>query len=142
MVQTLSFDNFQKAKSYLMNHGRDLEQELFRFHFENGNRQNVIELVQRYQGENGGFRNMGEGHSTIPNGMDTNMAYQYLSDVGATTSDEVVQKGIQYIIDSYDHELGCWHPRPNARSKGWTDNPCAELAGFLYEYRELVPEDF
>ncbi|WP_156324623.1 hypothetical protein [Bacillus sp. FJAT-27245] len=125
-----------------MNHGRDLEQELFRFHFENGNPKNVVAILQRYQGENGGFRNMGEGHSVIPNGMDTSMAFQLLSEVGASSSDEVVHKGIQYIIDSYDHELGCWHPRPNERSKGWTDNPCAELTGFLYEYRQLVPGDF
>ncbi|WP_316569364.1 hypothetical protein [Neobacillus sp. YIM B06451] len=125
-----------------MNHGRDLEQELFRFHFENGNPQNAVALLLRYQGENGGFRNMGEGHSAIPNGIDTSMAFQCLSEVGASSSDEVVQKGMQYIMDSYDHELGCWHPRPNERSKGWTDNPCAELVGFLYEYRDLVPEDF
>ncbi|WP_156424443.1 hypothetical protein [Bacillus sp. FJAT-27445] len=125
-----------------MNHGRDLEQELFRFHFENGNPHYVLAILQQYQGENGGFRNMGEGHSVIPNGMDTSMAFQYLSEVGASSGDEVVQKGIQYIIDSYDHELGCWHPRPNERSKGWMDNPCAELTGFLYEHRKVVPADF
>lgn len=142
MVRTLSFESFQKARSYLMNCGRDIEQEVFRFHFENGNPQNVISVLQQYQGENGGFRNMGEGHSVIPNGMDTSMAFQYLSEVGASPDDEVVQKGIQYIIDSYDHELKCWHARPNQRSKGWLDNPCTELVGYLYEYRELVPEDF
>ncbi|WP_175384318.1 hypothetical protein [Bacillus sp. FJAT-27225] len=53
-----------------------MEQELFCFHFENGNPQNVISLLQQYQGENGGFRNMGEGHTVIPNGMDTCMAFQ------------------------------------------------------------------
>ncbi|ALC90628.1 hypothetical protein AM500_13160 [Bacillus sp. FJAT-18017] len=125
-----------------MNYGRDLEQELFRFHFENGNAQHVISILEQYQGENGGFRNMGEGHPVIPNGMDTSMAFQYLSEVGASPDDVVVHKGIQYIIGSYDHELKCWHPRPNQRSKGWTDNPCAELVGYLNEYRELVPDDF
>ncbi|WP_088102841.1 hypothetical protein [Halalkalibacter urbisdiaboli] len=142
MVSTLSFENFQKARSYLMNYGRDLEQELFRFHFENGNPRNVIFLLKQYQGENDGFRNMGEGHSDIPNEMDTSMAFQYLSEVGATSKDEIVQKGIQYIVDSYDHELKCWHARPNQRSNGWLDNPCAELVGYLYEYRQLVPKGF
>ncbi|MHC0036641.1 hypothetical protein [Pseudoneobacillus sp. C159] len=142
MVSSLTLENFQKARSYLMNQGRRLEQELFRFHFENGNPQNIVSLLQKYQGENGGFRNMGEGHSVIPNAMDTSMAFQYLSEAGASTNDEVVQKGIQYIIDSYDNELKCWHARPNQRSKRWLDNPCAELVGYLYEYRELVPEAF
>lgn len=142
MVGTLSFEKFQKARSFLMDCGRDLEQELFRFYFENGNSQNVVSLLKQYQGENGGFRNMGEGHSVIPNGMDTSMAFQFLSEVSASSEEEVVQKGIQYIVDSYDHELKCWHSRPNQRSKGWSDNPCAELVGYLYEYRELVPDGF
>ncbi|MCM3705199.1 MULTISPECIES: hypothetical protein [Cytobacillus] len=142
MVKTLTTENFQKARRYLMINGRDIEQELFRFHFENGNPQKFISKLQAYQGLDGGFRNMGEGNSTFTNVMDTCMAFQYLSEVGASVNDNIVQEGIKYIIDSYDHELKCWHARPNQQSKGWFDNPCAELLGFLYEYQELVPEDF
>lgn len=142
MVSVLSFEKFQKARSYLMNYGRDLERELFRFHFENGSPQNVITVLRQYQGEEGGFRNMGEGDPFISSGMDTSMAFQCLSEVGASSSDEIIQKGIHYLIDSYDNELKCWHAKPNQRSDGWSDNPCAELLGYLYEYRELVPDDF
>ncbi|MBT2663398.1 hypothetical protein [Bacillus sp. ISL-45] len=141
MVHKLSYENFQKARRYLMTFGRDLEQELFRFHFENGHPEKVISLLKQYQGENGGFKNMGEGHSVIPNSMDTSMAFQYLSEVGATSKEEIVQKGIKFIIDTFDNELKCWHPRPDQLCNGWSDNPCAELAGFLYEFRELVPQD-
>ncbi|MCM3575405.1 hypothetical protein M3172_19575 [Mesobacillus subterraneus] len=142
MIQKLTHENFQKARSYLMTYGRDLEQELFRFHFENGDPVKVISILKQYQGENGGFKNMGEGHSAIPNSMDTSMAFQYLSEVAATTKEDVVQKGIKYIIDTYDSERECWHARPDQQSSGWSDNPCAELAGFLYEFRELVPQYF
>lgn len=37
---------------------------------------------------------MGEGDVDFPNGMDTYMAFQYLSMVGATPDCDVVQKGI------------------------------------------------
>lgn len=142
MAINLSSEKLHKARHYLMEYGRDIEQHLYRFHFENGNPYDLIFSLKAYQGENGGFRNMGEGDSTIPNAMDTSMAFQYLSEVGATSADEIVQKGIQYLINAYDRELKCWHARPNENSHGWLDNPCAELLGYLYEYRELVPEAF
>ncbi|WP_028612591.1 hypothetical protein [Paenibacillus harenae] len=138
----LSFEKFEAAKNYLMKNGRDLEQELFRFHFEKGSSQALLRVLSNYQGEDGGFKNMGEGHPIYTNAMDTSMAFQYLSEVGATSRDEIVQKGIQYIVDSYDCSLKCWHPRPNETSSRWGDNPGAELVGFLFEYRDLVPNDF
>lgn len=142
VAKKLSYEKFQQAKSYLMVHGRDIEEALFRFYFENGKPVDVIQVLKKYQGNNGGFRNMGEGHAEIPNPMDTVMAFQILSEVGATVDDEVVQKGIQYIIESYDDKSQCWHGRPGEKSSGWEDNPCAELLGYLYEYRSLVPEKF
>ncbi len=142
MALKLSFEKLQMAKNYLMKQGRDLEQELFRFHFENGSPQSFISVMSKYQGDDGGFRNMGEGNSNYTNAMDTSMAFQYLSEIGATSNDEIVQKAIKYIINTYDHDLKCWHPRHNEKISGWHDNPDAELVGYLYEYRELVPNDF
>ncbi|HAM80251.1 hypothetical protein [Ornithinibacillus bavariensis] len=74
MSIVLSADSFQKAHHYLMKYGRDLEQELYRFYFENGHPNDVIRLLAQYQADNGGFRNMGEGDVDFPNGMDTCMA--------------------------------------------------------------------
>lgn len=138
----LSFERFQDARRYLMTNGRELEQALFRFHFENGSKQEVLLKLSEFQADNGGFSGMGEGDSKYANAMDTNMAFQCLSDVGASPQDEIVQRGIQYIIKSYDPANRCWHPNPYNKKGGWLDNPSAELLGYLYEYRELVPADF
>lgn len=140
VAKKLSYEKFQKAKSYLLQHGRDVEQVLFRFYFEKGKAEEVIQVLKNYQGDNGGFRNMGEGHAEIPNPMDTVMAFQILSEVGATVADDIVQKGIQNIINSYDRDLQCWHRRLGEKSNSWQDNPCAELLGYLYGYRSIVPE--
>ncbi|GIO28582.1 hypothetical protein [Ornithinibacillus bavariensis] len=48
MSIVLSADSFQKAHHYLMKYGRDLEQELYRFYFENGHTNNVIRLLAQY----------------------------------------------------------------------------------------------
>lgn len=82
-ITELSFERFQDARSYLMTNGRELEQELFRFHFENGSKQKVLLKLSEFQEVDGGFRNMGEGDSDYANAMDTNMAFQCLSEVGA-----------------------------------------------------------
>jgi hypothetical protein len=119
-----------------------LEQELFRFHLERSSPQGLLNILVRYQGEDGGFRNMGEGHPQRTNAMDTSMAFQYLSEVGAKPDYEIVQRGIKYIISSYDRSLKCWHPRHNETFSEWNNNPGAELVGYLHEYRELVPNDF
>jgi hypothetical protein len=142
VVLKLSIEKFLGARNYLMKYGRDLEQELLRFHFENSSPKSLIDVMNNYQGEDGGFRNLGEGHPIYTNAMDTTMAFQYLSEIGATANDEIVQRAIKYIINSYDHDLKCWHPRHNETNIGWHDNPCAEMVGYLYEYRELVPDNF
>ncbi|WP_090795334.1 hypothetical protein [Paenibacillus sp. GP183] len=77
----LSFEKFEAAHNYLMKNGRDLEQELFRFYFENGSLQTLLDVLSSYQGEDGGFKNMGEGNPISTNAMDTSMAFQYLSEV-------------------------------------------------------------
>lgn len=138
----LSNGKFELAKHYLMSDGRDLEQELFRFHFEESSSQGFLNIMGRYQGEDGGFKNMGEGDPKHTNAMDTSMAFQYLSEVGATADHEIVQRGIKYIVNSYDHALKCWHPRHNEKINEWKNNPGAELVGYLHEYRDLVPDEF
>lgn len=138
----LTIDRFQDARDYLFKHGRALEQALFHFHFTGGSKQQVLAKLQEFQDENGGFKGMGEGGEDAANAMDTNMAFQCLCDVGATCQDKVVQRGIRYIISSYDEVNKCWHPTPKRTKGGWQDNPSAELVGYLYEYRELVPTDF
>jgi hypothetical protein len=142
MPLKLSFEKFQRARSYLMNFGRDLEQILFKFHFEDGSRDDLIAKLKKYQGEDGGFRNMGEGHSIHTNMMDTVMAFQYLSEVGCKSDKEIVQKGIRYIIESFNHDYKGWQRRPDETDIQWQDNPCAEVVGYLYEHRQLVPETF
>ena len=92
----LTINRFQDARDYLFKHGRELEQALFRFHFVGGSNQQVLTKLQEFQDENGGFKGMGEGGEDAANAMDTNMAFQCLSDVGATCQEEMVQKAASH----------------------------------------------
>ncbi|WP_129692241.1 hypothetical protein [Gottfriedia acidiceleris] len=148
MTLKLSKVKLSLAREYLMTKGRDLEKELYKYHFENGSKKSVIYELEKYQGENGGFKNLGEGERLFENAMDTNMAFQILHDINARSNEEIVRKGINYIMNSYDKDLKYWYPNQKDSpvefyliTDKWA-NPCAELIAYLHEYQELVPTRF
>jgi hypothetical protein len=145
---SFSKEKLNKARAYLINEGRKLERELFKFHFEDGTSESVIYELSKYQGENGGFKDLGEGDRVKENAMDTNIAFHILYEINASCSHPIVRKGIEFIVNSYDHKLKYWHPNPTIYpvesimlNDKWA-NPCAELIGYLYDYKELVSNDF
>lgn len=83
-----------------MKKGRKLECELYKYHFEDGDPESVIFELSKYQGENGGFKNLGEGDRNKENAMDTNMAFQILHEINASCNESIVRKGIGYIVNS------------------------------------------
>jgi hypothetical protein len=143
----LSLDNFNKARKYLMTHGRELEQRLFEFHFEGRSSESVLNALRKHQNEDGGFERMGEGDEFNSSPMGSSVAFQYINEVGASVSEELVSQGVRYIINSYDHELQYWHQHSEKQvvdyitGKGCA-NASAELVGYLHKYSELVPKEF
>ncbi|PEJ59966.1 hypothetical protein CN692_04090 [Bacillus sp. AFS002410] len=148
MTIKLTKDKLRLAREYIMTKGRNLEQEIYKFHFENGSKKSVIHELERYQGENGGFKNLGEGERLFENAMDTNMAFQILHAINASRNEEIVQSGVNYIMKSYDKDLKYWYQNPKDSPVEYymiTDkwaNPCAELIAYLHDYKELVPSNF
>ena len=57
----MSGPNFLRARDYLSDHGRPLEQALFRYHFEGGISEAVLAVLEQHQSADGGFAGMGEG---------------------------------------------------------------------------------
>lgn len=147
-MQKLSYENFMRAKKYIFTKGRELEQKLFEFQFENGSAEQVIKVLEKHQNEDGGFRNMGEGDRHCSSPIGTSVAFQHLVEVGATSSERLVQQGIKYFLQSYNEERNYWQPdsgRTYATAaemlNGW-GNPSAEIVGYLHYYSDLVPESF
>lgn len=147
-MQKLSFENFLKAKNYLFFHGRELEQTLFEFEFENGSAKSVKQVLKKHQNEDGGFQDMGEGDRHCSSCIGTSIAFQHLIEIGATPSEELVQRGINYLLQSYNSECDYWQPDTGRKYKtpsemivGW-GNPSAELVGYLHNYCDLVPQLF
>ncbi|TFB21384.1 hypothetical protein E3U55_08705 [Filobacillus milosensis] len=148
MTLKMSNDGLKRSKDFIMNEGRKLEQEIYRFEFEGGTKEAVISALEEYQNSDGGFSGYGEGDWDESNAMDTNMAFQTLVHIGATGDEPVVQKAVKYILSTYDFELDYWHQNPTNQPVGETmlnelwANPGAELIGYLYDYQKLVDNEF
>ena len=160
MTKRLSEAQFQNAAKFIREQARPLDRSLFEFHFESGSASAVSSELAKFQNDDNGF-----GHALEPDfrltassPMATTVAFQYLREIGATSSDELVKQGITYFANTYDTEFKGWHSTPKSLndqphapwwhhnedsgsavdSMGWA-NPNAEIVAYLHEFTDLVP---
>ena len=82
------------------------------------------------------------------------LGLQHLIRIGADESEPMVQRAIQYALNTFDQKKMGWEIVPKEvetapRAIWWNyggdwpwGNPSAEMTGLLHHYKGLVPEDF
>lgn len=152
---------FDKAKAYLFENGRLLDQRRYEYHFEGGSQAAVLEALAAYQNEDGGFGRALEPdlRTMASSAIATSTAFSFLREVGVSARKPPVQLGVQYLLDSYYEEKGVWpiippevEDAPHAWWWSYADseenfggflvNPRAAIAGHLQHYSSLVRPDF
>ena len=157
-MKQLTQTAFQRAKNFIMEQGRALDQRRFEFHFENGSADAVLTALASYQNDDGGF-----GHRLEPDirtaassAIATTIGFQILREIQVPVNHILVQKGIQYFIDTYDEHQQVWHIVPpevdDAPHAPWWNyensaeafgqflvNPRAEIIGYLHEFGDGAP---
>ena len=156
----LSKDRFDAACQFIRKHARPLDACLFAFQFENGNEEDVLGELSKYQNDDGGF-----GHGIEPDfrlkvssPMATSIGIQYYDAVNGPSDSDMIRSAIGYLESTYNSELGFWpatyedvndephapwwHFRGMARPEGveWA-NPSAELAGYMNRHSQFVSKD-
>ncbi len=151
---------FQRAKNFIMEQGRALDQRRFEFHFKDGSADAVLAALSPYQNDDGGFAHSLEPDIRTPasSAIVTTIGFQILREIQAPASHRVVRKGIQYFIDTYDESQRVWHIVPpevdDAPHAPWWNyesttesfgrflvNPRAEILGYLHEFSDNVPTE-
>ena len=99
-MKLLTGDSFKKARTFVMEQGRELERRLLSYYFDDGTSAAVLDELANYQNQDGGFGNGLEPDLQLPNSsvITTTIALRILREVGATSNDEIVQKAIQYLL--------------------------------------------
>lgn len=149
---------FQSAKNFIMNQGRALDQRRFEFHFEARSADAVLAALASYQNEDGGFGNSLEPDIRISasSAIATTVGFQVLREIRAPAGHDLVQKGIEYFVATYDESRQVWPIIPSeveeAPHAPWWNyetsadtfgqflvNPRAEIVGYLHEFSDGVP---
>lgn len=156
-MKKLTQPAFQKAKNFVMEQGRILDQRRFEFHFEDGSSDAVLDVLVPYQNDDGGFAHTLEPdiRSRFSSVLVTTLGFQIFREIRAPASHILVQKGIQYFIATYDESRHVWPIIPpevnDAPHAPWWNyessaqtfgqflvNPRAEILGYLYEFGNEV----
>lgn len=160
-MKTLSQEAQNRARNFIFERGRPLEQAKYAFYFEGGSRKAVLSALAAFQNPDGGFGHGLEPDLRTPHSsvIATTVGLQLLQELKAQVNHPLVQGAMRYLMATYDAERQVWPiipPEVEAapRAPWWTYsenvaenwggylvNPRAEIVGYLHDYRELVPDD-
>lgn len=156
----LTKERFEDACEFIKKNARPLDVSLFKYHFEDGTRDEVLQELAKFQNEDGGF-----GHGIEPDfrlkassPMATSVGIQYFCGIDGSPAHELIKSAVRYLVSTYNSELGYWpatfndvNEEPHApwwrvetisppEGVEWA-NPSAELAGYLNKYSKFVPNE-
>ena len=147
---------------YIQREARPLDRVFHLFRQGEGSYDAVIQTLQGYQNQDGGF-----GHALEPDSrlldssvLNTTVALQYLTQLPVKGDHPMVKKALNYLIHHYDAAHERWPIVPVTinhvpRAPWWNvneetgetgfektpGNPAAEILGYFHYYREEVPAD-
>jgi hypothetical protein len=167
----LTHENFIKARDYIYANSDDINRAWFRYNFEDNDTASFLNVLTKYQYENGGFGGLVYEYeyngSTL---FDTSTAffrYLFYLKEKPTADHPTVQKMMKYLLERYLLDVGGWGDLyesgvndsahvpwcgyngeentpildEDERIMKYNPNRHSVLAAFVALYSELVPED-
>lgn len=107
----LSHENFIKARDYIFANGDDINRAWFKYLFENNNTNEFLNVLQKYQHENGGFGGIYyEFDYQGPCLKATEIAVKYILNLKEKppANHPLIQNMMKYILGLYIPEIGNW----------------------------------
>jgi hypothetical protein len=148
----LDESQYEKARQFLLKHGRKLEAALFSYEFEQGDPSEVFRQLATFQNTDGGF-----GHGLEPDlrckdssALATTTAMQILTEMNERNT-EMIDRAMQYLAGSYEERRKGWDIIPKEaeeapRAFWWNygafenhwGNPNAEIVGYLNQFPSSI----
>ena len=151
---------FEKARAFMYRNARPLDLARFQYHFENGSKEAVLNILSYYQNEDGGFGHAVEADCWNPNSipLHSNTASEIIREIDIMDSQQPVIQGLLKWYESGKHFNGksweitvesnndyphapWWHTE--SVSSCHTDyNGTAQIAGFIARYADKGSDIF
>ncbi len=165
----LTHENFIKARDYIFANSDDINRAWFRYNFEDGDTGAFMDVLAKYQHDNGGFGGLVyefEYQGSCLKCTEHACRYMFYLKEQPSTDHPVIQKTMRYLLDRYRPDVGhfgnmeepalnqqahvpwwCYNENEfppiadeNERILKYSPNGQAGIAAFIAEYSELVPE--
>ena len=159
-VERLGQDRFEKALAFVNRDACALDRAVARWLFRQGDVRDAVDELAAVQNSDGGF-----GHGLEPDFalrassvLATTVGLQYADLLGLSTGHPIVAAAVGYLVDHYDPTRARWAAVPEAVNdvphapwwsvdrttklsgvEGSWANPNAEVVGWLWRHRRLVP---
>ncbi len=153
-------NTFSKARTFMYRNARPLDLARFQYHFENGSKETVMNVLSYYQNQDGGFGHAVEADCWNPNSipLHSNTASNIITEIDYEDARHPVIQGLLKWYASGEHFNGktwaitvpsnndyphayWWHTE--SVSSCHTDyNGTAQIAGFIVRYAERNSELF
>lgn len=169
-MKKLTYDNFIKARDFIMANGTEIDRAWFRYNFEDASEEEFLSVLSTYQHENGGFGGLYHEFSYQgPCLKSTEIAIEYIFSLKNKPSPDllIIKNTVKYLLDTYLPNRGGWGevvvPEVNnsahcywsrwrgednspidnedERIKNYNANEKACFAAFISYYSELVPNE-
>lgn len=151
---------FEKGRAFMYRNARPLDLARFQYHFENGSKEAVLNILSYYQNEDGGFGHAVEADCWNPNSipLHSNTASEIIREIDVMDSQQPVIQGLLKWYESGKHFNGksweitvesnndyphapWWHTE--SVSSCHTDyNGTAQIAGFIARYADKGSDIF
>jgi hypothetical protein len=159
-MQKLTPSDYNRARDFLLTAARPLEKAIFVLEFEEGNVDEVLKELEKFQNPDGGFGKALEPDVRTPtsSALCTEMGLRYLAGHGVSIEHPMVQAAVKYFVESLDPDTQVWRVIPvdandHPHAPWWHDEdgslartfddylviPRAGVLALLYHYPELVP---
>lgn len=151
---------FEKARAFMYRNARPLDMARFRYHFENGSKEEVMKVLSYYQNEDGGFGHAVEADCWNPDStpLHSNTASEIIREISFEDSEHPVIKGLLkwYASGKYfngknweitvpsnnDHPHAPWWHTESVSSCHTDYNGTAQIVGFIARYADKESKIF
>lgn len=150
---------YEKARNFMYRNARPLDLARWKYHFEGGSAEEVLECLKAYQNPDGGFGHALEADSFNPNSspIQTWAATEILHEIDYMDKDSDIITGIlRYLKDCIDYKEGRWLAEIPSNNEyphapwwdynadtvydEWGYNPTICLAGFILKFADKDSE--
>lgn len=138
-MKNLSKTQFEKARDFMYSYAQDIDLAMFQYYFEEKPKTEVIEILEKYQNEDGGFGTLDYDFIYTDSCLkQTESACRYIFALDVPDTHPMIPKLMKYIISNYNKTTGEWDNLTVPEVNNYPHAPWWEHE----EQEKFIPKDY